>query len=135
MNANEHFDLDLERAILSSCIYSEDAYGSVAGDIEPKDFVLKAHQDIFSAIEACVKANEPVGISFIKKHKKVDEGVLGEVMATTAIIDVPKYATELREKAIKRKLLDFAHTMPARINAEKPIGDISNELNKEIFNM
>lgn len=135
MNANEHFDLDLERAILSSCIYSEDAYGSVAGDIEPKDFVLKAHQDIFSAIEACVKANEPVGISFIKKHKKVDEGVLGEVMATTAIVDVPKYATELREKAIKRKLLDFAHTMPARINAEKPIGDISNELNKEIFNI
>lgn len=55
MNANEHFDLDLERAILSSCIYSEDAYGSVAGDIEPKDFVLKAHQDIFSAIEACAK--------------------------------------------------------------------------------
>ena len=135
MNANEHYDLDLERTILSSCIYSEDAYGSISGDIEPKDFVLKAHQDIFSAIEACVRAGEPVGLSFIKKHKSIDEGVLSEIMQTNAIVDVPKYATELREKAIKRRLLDFAHTMPARINADKPIDEISNELGKEIFNI
>lgn len=133
IRVEEHFDLDLERAILSSCIYSEDAYNSIAGDIEPSDFVLKAHQDIFSAIIACIKANEPVGLSFIKKHKKVDEAVLAEILATTAIVDVPKYAQELREKAIKRRLLDLAHTMPAKINENKPVSDISDEISKEIF--
>lgn len=133
IRVEEHFDLDLERAILSSCIYSEDAYNSIAGDIEPSDFVLKAHQDIFSAIIACIKANEPVGLSFIKKHKKVDEAVLAEILATTAIVDVPKYAQELREKATKRRLLDLAHTMPAKINENKSVSDISDEISKEIF--
>lgn len=65
----EHFDLDLERAILSSCIMSEDAYSSIAGDIEPKDFSLKAHQDVFKAIIACVNAGEPISISFLKSIK------------------------------------------------------------------
>lgn len=135
MKAEEHFDLDLERAILSSCIYSEDAYNSIAGDIEPLDFVLKAHQDIFSAIIACIKANEPVGLSFIKKHKKIDEAVLGDVLATTAIVDVPKYAQELREKAIKRRLLDLAHTMPTKINQNKHVNEISDEISTEIFKL
>lgn len=135
MKREEHFDLDLERAILSSCIYSEDAYNSIAGDIEPLDFVLKAHQDIFSAIIACIKANEPVGLSFIKKHKKIDEAVLGDILATTAIVDVPKYAQELREKAIKRRLLDLAHTMPTKINQNKPVNEISDEISTEIFTL
>ena len=133
MNTNEHFDLDIERTILSTCIYSEDTYSSISGDIEPKDFVLKAHQDIFAGIEACVKAGEPIAVSFIKKHKKVDEAALGEVMATNAIVDVAKYATELREMAIKRRLLDFAHTIPSRINENKEVSQISDEINKEIF--
>ena len=37
----EYYDLDLERAILSSCILSEEAYESIAGDISPNDFSLK----------------------------------------------------------------------------------------------
>ncbi len=46
----EYYDLDLERAILSSCIMSEEAYASIAGDISPKDFSLKAHQDILKPV-------------------------------------------------------------------------------------
>lgn len=60
----EHYDLDLERAILSTCMMSEDAYASIAGDIDPKDFSLKAHQDIFKAMIACANANEPISLSF-----------------------------------------------------------------------
>lgn len=135
MRVEEHFDLDLERAILSSCIYSEDAYNSIEDKISPTDFVLKAHQDIFNAIAACVKANEPVGLTFIKKHKKIDENVLNEILATTAIVDVPKYAQELKDKSIKRRLLDLAHTMPARINENKPVYEITDELGQELFNL
>lgn len=60
----EYYDLDLERAILSSCIMSEEAYASIAGDISPKDFSLKAHEDIFKAIIACSNNKEPISISF-----------------------------------------------------------------------
>lgn len=131
----EHFDLDLERAILSSCIMSEDAYSSIAGDIEIKDFSLKAHQDIFKAIIACVNAGEPISISFLKKHKKLDEQILTEIIATPSIIDLPAYVNELREKSIKRQLLSFAHLLPARINENRAVSEISDEIGKEIFNL
>ncbi|TEY02733.1 replicative DNA helicase [Campylobacter sp. US33a] len=131
----ENFDLDLERAILSSCIFNEDAYASICGDIEPDDFTLKAHQDIFYAIVSCANAGEPIALSFLKKYKKVDENVLNEVIATSSIIDLGKYVSELREKSIKRKLLNFAHTIPSRINENKPVSQISDEINKEIFNL
>lgn len=65
----EYYDLDLERAILSSCIMSEEAYASIAGDISPKDFSLKAHEDIFKAIIACSNNKEPISISFLKNIK------------------------------------------------------------------
>lgn len=131
----EHFDLDLERAILSSCILSDEAYVNIAGDIDVNDFSLKAHQDIFQALIACVNAGEPISLSFLKKHKKLDEHILNEIIATPSIIDLPAYANELKEKSIKRQLLNFAHTLSARINENRPVSEISDEIGKEIFNI
>ena len=81
----DYFDLDLERAILSSCIMSDEVYASIAGDIGVNDFSLKAHQDIFKAIVACANENEPISLSFLRKHKKLNEEVLSEIIATPSI--------------------------------------------------
>lgn len=132
---NEYFDLDLERAILSSCLCSDDAYASIAGDISANDFSLKAHQDIFKAIISCINNQEPISVSFIKKYKKIDEQVLNEVLATSSIVDIVSYANELREKSIKRQLLNLAHLIPSKINEEKPVSQIADEINKEIFEL
>ncbi|TBR78955.1 replicative DNA helicase [Campylobacter novaezeelandiae] len=136
MKNQEYFDLDLERAILSTCLYSEDAYASIAGDIEVKDFSLKAHQDIFKSIIACVNANSPISVSFIKKYNKnIDEDILNEIIATPTMIDLVAYVNELKEKSIKRQLLNFAYLLPSRINEERPVSEISDEIGKEIFNL
>ncbi|TQR31341.1 replicative DNA helicase [Campylobacter sp. MIT 99-7217] len=130
-----YLDLDIERAILASCLYSENAYESIATEIEANDFSLKAHEDIFRAIVACSNAREPISPTFIKKYKKLDEKVLSEVLETSSVVDISKYAKELKEKSTKRKLLNFAYTMPAKINEPRPVSEISDELNKEIFNI
>lgn len=131
----EYYDLDLERAILSSCIMSEEAYASIAGDIGPKDFSLKAHEDIFKAIIACSNNKEPISISFLRKHKKIDEQILAEILATPSMIDLPAYVNELREKSIKRQLLSFAHLLPTRINENRVVSEIADEMGKEIFSI
>lgn len=131
----EYFDLDLERAILSSCIMSEEAYASIAGDIDSKDFSFKAHQDIFKAIIACANSNEPISVSFLRKHKKIDEQILAEILATPSMIDLPAYVNELREKSIKRQLLSFAHLLPTRINENRAVSEIADEMGREIFNI
>ncbi len=131
----EYYDLDLERAILSSCIMSEEAYASIAGDISPKDFSLKAHQDIFKAVIACSNNKEPISVSFLRKHKKIDEQILAEILATPSMIDLPAYVNELREKSVKRQLLSFAHLLPTRINEDRAVSEIADEIGKEIFSI
>ncbi|ARE80238.1 replicative DNA helicase [Campylobacter helveticus] len=136
MKNEEHYDLDLERMILSSCLLSDgEVYASIAGDIEIKDFSLKAHQDIFKAMVACANAGEPISLSFLKKHAKLDEQILNEIIATPSMIDISAYVKELREKSIKRQLLGFAHLLPSRINASRAVSEISDELSKDIFNI
>ncbi|EEA8807467.1 replicative DNA helicase [Campylobacter upsaliensis] len=134
MNNEEHYDLDLERMILSSCLLGGgEVYANIAGDIEIKDFSLKAHQDIFKAIISCVNAGEPIGLSFLKKYGKLDEQILNEIIATPSMINISAYAKELREKSIKRQLLSFAHLLPSRISANRAVSEISDELSKDIF--
>ncbi|HEC1559344.1 TPA: replicative DNA helicase [Campylobacter upsaliensis] len=134
MNNEEHYDLDLERMILSSCLLGGgEVYANIAGDIEIKDFSLKAHQDIFKAIISCVNAGEPIGLSFLKKYGKLDEQILNEIIATPSMINISVYAKELREKSIKRQLLSFAHLLPSRISANRAVSEISDELSKDIF--
>ncbi|MBM0637616.1 replicative DNA helicase [Campylobacter sp. VicNov18] len=131
----EHYDLDLERAILSACITSEDAYASIADQIEPKDFSLKAHQDIFKAMIFCTNANQPIALSFLRKHASLEEQILAEILATPSMIDLLAYVKELREMSIKRQLLSFTHLLPTRINATLPVSQIADEISKEIFNI
>ncbi|EAL53886.1 replicative DNA helicase VC0371 [Campylobacter upsaliensis RM3195] len=134
MNNEEHYDLDLERMILSSCLLGGgEVYANIAGDIDIKDFSLKAHQDIFKAIVSCVNAGEPIGLSFLKKYGKLDEQILNEIIATPSMINISAYAKELREKSIKRQLLSFAHLLPSRISANRAVSEISDELSKDIF--
>lgn len=134
MNNEEHYDLDLERMILSSCLLGGgEVYANIAGDIEIKDFSLKTHQDIFKAIVSCVNAGEPIGLSFLKKYGKLDEQILNEIIATPSMINISAYAKELREKSIKRQLLSFAHLLPSRISANRAVSEISDELSKDIF--
>ncbi|MEB2823521.1 replicative DNA helicase [Campylobacter upsaliensis] len=134
MKVEEHYDLDLERMILSSCLLGGgEVYANIAGDIEIKDFSLKAHQDIFKAIVSCVNAGEPIGLSFLKKYGKLDEQILNEIIATPSMINISAYAKELREKSIKRQLLSFAHLLPSRISANRAVSEISDELSKDIF--
>ncbi len=131
----EHFDLDLERAILNACLYSEDAYLSIASDIEVNDFSLKAHQEIFKAMIACINAQEPISVSFLKKHKELDEQVLNEIMATPSVVDLVAYAKELKEKSIKRQLLSFAQLLPSKINQDRSVNQITDEISKELFEL
>ena len=131
----EYYDLDLERAILSSCILSEEAYESIAGDISPNDFSLKIHQDIFKAIMSCSNQGIPISLSFLRKHEKIDEQIIAEIIATPSMIDLPAYVNELREKSVKRQLLNFAYLLPSRINENRAVSEIADEIGKEIFNI
>ena len=112
------YDLDMERAILSSLLQNEDAYGELSEIISVGDFFYKPHADIYEAIVKCSSHNEPIAPSFVKKWlaERYDDSAFTEVVATSGVVDAPKYALELREKSIKRSLIKVAHEIPSMVN-------------------
>lgn len=129
------YDLDMERAIFSSIFYSEDSFSEIHGLINENDFYLKAHSDIYKAILECVNSDEPIDFTFVKKWlgKNYNEEVFNDIISTNSLIDIQKYAHELKEKSIRRSLINIAHKIPNKVNENEPSKDIVDGISSEIY--
>lgn len=129
------YDLDMERSILSSLMQNEDAFSEIYGVIKESDFYLKGHADVFLAIVECVNSDEPIDYTFVKKRlrNRYDEKIFSDIMATNSIIDTEKYATELKEKSIKRSLIKIAHKIPNKVSETTPSKDMVDELSSQLY--
>lgn len=133
--ASNLYDIDMERAILSSIFYNEDSFSEVFDLIKAEDFYLKGHFDIYCAMVECVNKDEPIDFAFVKKRLdgRYDEVVFTEIIATNSLIDVKKYANELKEKSVKRALISIAHKIPAKINENEYCKDTVDQISAEIY--
>lgn len=131
------YDLDMERSILSAILFEQDNLGEIYDIIDAKDFYLKGHADIFLAMQSCLNSDDPVDIAFVKKHlgAKFDEEVFNSVLTTNSILDIKKYATELKEFSIKRSLVKVANQIPSKVNENKPGRDMVDEISSEIYSL
>ncbi|WP_298978364.1 replicative DNA helicase [uncultured Campylobacter sp.] len=131
------YDLDMERAILSSLLQNEDAYGELSEIISVGDFFYKPHADIYEAIVKCSSHNEPIAPSFVKKWlaERYDDGAFTEVVATSGVVDAQKYALELREKSIKRSLIKVAHEIPSMVNEAVRSKDTADKISSKIYEL
>lgn len=131
------YDLDMERAILSSLLQNEDTYGELSEIISVGDFFYKPHADIYEAIVKCSSHNEPIAPSFVKKWlaERYDDGAFTEVVATSGVVDAPKYALELREKSIKRSLIKVAHEIPSMVNEAVRSKDTADKISSKIYEL
>ena len=129
------YDLDMERAILSSILYNEDGLSEIYGMISEGDFYQKQHGDVFKAILDCVNNDEPIDSAFIKKRleNKYNEQIYNEILATNSIIDIVKYAKELKEKSIKRTLVKIAHKIPQKVNEDSNSKDMVDEISSKLY--
>lgn len=131
------YDLDIERSILSSIFFNEDAFSEVFGIIDDKDFYLKAHADIFKAMMSCYSHDEPIDIGFVKKRleNNYNEEILSEILSLSALVDVEKYARELKDKSIRRNLLKIAVNVPKMVNEATPSKDLIDSVAQKIYEL
>ena len=131
------YDLDMERAILASIIYSADNLSEIFDIISPFDFYLRAHGDVYDAMVKCLNENLPVETGFLKTKlgSKFDENVMSEIIGTNSILDVKKYANEIKEKSIKRSLVKIAHQIPSKVSEDKPSRDMVDELSQSFYSL
>lgn len=131
------YDLDMERAILSSILLNNDALSEIFDIIKPNDFYLKGHAEIYGAMIECLNSDVPIATSFLKNKlgDKFDENLIADILATNSVIDIEKYATELREKSIKRNLIKIAHEIPGKVSEDKASRDMIDELSQEFYSL
>lgn len=129
------YDLDMERSILSAILFEQNNLGEVYDIISANDFYLKGHADIYAAMKRCLDADDPLDPAFVKKHlgAQYDEEIFGAVMITNSILDIKKYATELKEFSIKRALVKVAHQIPSKVSQNKLGRDLVDEISSEIY--
>ena len=131
------YDLDMERAILSSILQNNDTLGEIFDTIKAKDFYLKGHSQIYEAMVECLNSDDPVAVPFLKNKlgDKYNEALMIDIIGTNSLIDIRRYASELKEKSIKRSLVKIAHDIPSKVNEDKASRDMVDELSQEFYSL
>lgn len=114
------YDINIERAVLSSILFNPDEFEDVKKNINYKDFYYPAHQKIFEAMNTLNDELMPIDEEFIKKKigDKLDESVLIDILSANPITKVEAYVKEIKEGSTKRKIKSLLHDMKKQINNE-----------------
>jgi len=103
------YNLAFERAILSSIIFDPAQFDDFESRLNPEDFYLAAHQEVFKAMLSLAHRDLPIDEEFLQKElsgkKKLDERVLVDILTANPISNTTAYVEEIKDKAIKRHLL------------------------------
>ena len=106
--------IEAERFLLGAIILDNEAINRVVDLIEPEDFYLLAHQDIYRVILSLYERNTPIDIITLKEELK-GRALLEQVGGVTYITGIlesiptsanaPVHARLIREKSIARRLI------------------------------
>lgn len=141
----ENYNKEAERAVLGACIISRDALISVSDILKPEDFYEPGNKIMYEIILKIYYADKAVDFVTVQEEMK-NQGVfdrlggqpfLAELMGNvTTTVNVGYHAEILREKALRRRLLDTANRIASI--AFKPGTDTSEiieDAEKAIFDL
>ena len=132
------YNLAFERSILSSIIFEPSQFEEIENMLDPHDFYLGAHQEIYGAMKSLVRKDQPIDEEFIKKElsskKKFDEGAMLEVLASNPISNTLAYIREIKDKALKRHLLSLTTEIKrVTLEEELPSSEVIDLVEKKLY--
>lgn len=113
-------DTDAERSVLGSILLKPDVIDDVATLVEPADFYDQAHGTLYRHLRDMQHAGERIDVALLTARLK-DKGDLEPIGGTAYLYKIGQcvpnaahavyYAKIVREKAIRRRVLDAAQQM------------------------
>jgi len=104
-------NINIERSVLSSVFFDPSTFEDIAALLKPRDFYLPSHKYIFEAMLECEQEDLPIDEEFVKKklnqENRFDEEAMLEIISTNPLPSTKAYIEEIREKAIKRELVEL----------------------------
>ncbi len=106
------FNRSIERVILSSLIFQPEFIDEVSSEISEKDFYFEFHQHVYKAIIHIYFSKKIITEEMIKEHlekqRKFNENEFLNIFTEMAVTKIEHYIAELKNKSIKRELLNLA---------------------------
>ncbi len=132
------YNLAFEKGVLSSIIFEPSQFEELESVLSPEDFYLPAHRDLYAAIVALVRREEPIDEEFIRKEllskKKFDENVMLEILSANPISNTTAYVKELKDKSLKRHLLTLTTEIKrVTLEEELPSSDVIDLVEKKLY--
>lgn len=132
------YNLNIERAVLSSIIFDPQTYEDIASKLNPQDFYLPFHQYLFEAMEELSREEKPIDEEFLKSKLdskgKFDEVVMLEILSANPISNTNAYISEIKAKSSKRALASLATEIKkVTIEDDLPAEDVMNLVEKKLY--
>ena len=95
----EHlYNLNIERAVLSTIIFDPAEYEEIASQLKPEDFYHPFHQKLFVAMEELFRADMPIDEEFLREKltskKQFDEVAFLDILGANPLSNTQAYIKE-----------------------------------------
>lgn len=132
------YNLNIERAVLSSIIFDPQTYEEIAAKLKPHDFYLPFHQYLFAAMEELDKEEKPIDEEFLRSKLaskgKFDEIAMLDLLSANPITNTAAYIAEIKAKSSKRALATLATEIKkVTIEDDLPAEEIMNLVEKKLY--
>ncbi|WP_300363719.1 DnaB-like helicase N-terminal domain-containing protein, partial [Hydrogenimonas sp.] len=135
----EHlYNLNIERAVLSTVIFDPQQYEEIAAQLKPEDFYHPFHQHLFAAMEELFRADQPIDEEFLKEkliHKnRFDEAAFLDILSANPLSNTHAYIKEIKAKAQKRALVTLATEIKKlTIEEDLPADDVMDAVEAKLY--
>jgi len=132
------YNLNIERAVLSSILFDPNTYEEVASRLNSHDFYLPFHQHIFEAMGDLSSDEKPIDDEFLRqiliKNKQFDEASMLDILSSNPITNTNSYMDEIKAKSTKRLLATLATEIrKVTIEDDLPAIDVMNLVEKKLY--
>ncbi len=132
------YNLNIERAVLSSIIFDPQTYEEIASKLKAHDFYLPFHQHVFLAMEELASEEKPLDDEFLRSKLnamgKFDEVAMLDLLSANPITNTSAYMKEIKAKASKRALATLATEIrKVTIEDDLPAEEVMNLVEKKLY--
>lgn len=137
------YNINIERAVLSSILFSPEIIEDVLGVLKPADFYLPAHQKIFATMQLLHSQDLPIDEEFIRTkikqnkssiEKDFDDSILIEILSANPISNTSAYIEQIKDSSVKRELASLANSIKkVAIEDELPSSEALDFVQNELY--
>jgi len=132
------YNLNIERAVLSSIIFDPETYEDIASRLMSHDFYLPFHQYLFAAMEELSREEKPIHEEFLcsklNSMGKFDEVAMLDILSANPISNTTSYLFEIKAKSSKRALATLATEIKkVVIEDDLPAEEVMNLVEKKLY--